>query len=190
MWRGIEGPAGTAVPTLAPTALFDARRRARSMAICTPDEAIAFVTEKTGTVDWIYIGAHRSTEEQITRWVEEREPTDPASEISQVLWVVGGYASQPLTYAQFYGWAFPGSDEGSSGRFTGMHDVIYAFTEDGHPVLVDKPQPVRVQPFTPDTDYTPEEYIAELQRLSELPEVPSQIEGFPNLSGICSMSRD
>lgn len=189
VWHGPVSPPDVGKPTLTAQQRDESRRFARSLAICSEEEALEFIANKMGTDDWEYAVARRSTKEQILRWLKGLEPTDPSTETSSVLWIVGIYASQPFSEAQYYGWTFP-SSEPVEGRSTGFRDAIFVVTEDKSPVIADRARWVQVATPHPNEPYTDEEYIAALRRISDLPEMPSQIEAFPSLEGLCLMPRE
>lgn len=157
--------------------------------VCTAEEALGFVASQLGNRAWDFSIARRSTEDQILRWRKGLEPGDPTDETSPVLWIVGIHASQPLTIAQFSGWTFPSTLDGGSAS-TGHHDAVFVFTEDRSPVMAERPAVFRSEALTPGAPMPRSEYVAALQEIAELPEVAPQIEGFPDLEDLCSMTSD
>lgn len=188
-WHGLTSPTDPAEPTLTVEQREEWRSEARSIAICTEEEAQEFVASKLGESEWSFAIARRTTKEQILRWLKGRQPTDPASEISPVLWVVGILVPEALAEAQYLGWTMP-SSEPVEGRSTGIRDAIFVFTEDGSPVMADRVRYLQRTISLPHDPFADEEYIAALQGISSLPEVPSQMEAFPYLEALCSMPRE
>lgn len=192
VWRGPVGPTSTASQTpLAASELADKRRFARSIAICTPDEAVEFISTQTGHDDWLFSIARRTSEDQIDRWLKAMPLTNPQQETSPVLWIVGAYSAHPLTNAEYHGWMIPIMETESAGYSSGVHSAVFVFTEDRAPVTVSEP-PIKDTSLQdhPKSDHSTDEWIAALKRISDLPELPSQIESFPHLEGLCSMERD
>lgn len=187
VWRGPVGPLDTGKPTLTVPERNHMRALSRSLAVCTSEEALDFVASQVGSRDWAYAIARRTTEDQVMRWLKGLDPTDPAQEISSVLWVVGIYSVQPLTNAQYLGWSSPGIDPAGAEMSTGHHDAVFVFTEDKSPVLAERPAMFISSTTIPGEGYSQEEYVAALQRIDLLPTVPAQIERFPNLEGLCSL---
>jgi hypothetical protein len=191
LWRGPSGPSPAGRPTRTSQERDDLRRLARSLAVCTAAEALAHVADQSGSDNWLFSIARRSTEDQIFSWLKGDGLTDPSQETSPVLWVVGTYAAQPLTHAQFMGWMFPSMEPASAGDSSGVQATVFVFTEDRSPVSATEPIIVERQTnLHPNEPCSQEDGITALQRIAELPEVPSQMESFPDLGGFCSMPRE
>jgi len=188
VWHGPASPTDPAEPTMTAEQREEFRRFARNLAICTEEEARDFVSNKLGDIDLVFGIAQRSTKDQILRWLKGQPQSAPSTETTSVLWVVGILASQPLTEAQYLGWMFPSSDP-IDGKSTGIRDAVYVFTEDGAAVMVDRARHVQRTVSQEHEPLADEEYIDALQAIGGLPEVPSQIEAFPDLDGLCLTTR-
>lgn len=192
VWRGPASPNSVTPPKpLAPQELAERRRFARSIAICTPEEAVEFISAQTGIDDWLFSIARRTSEDQIDRWLKAIPLTNPQQETSPVLWIVGAYSLHPLTNVEFQGWMIPSKERQSADYSSGRHAAVYMFTEDRSPVSVSEP-PISDTSLQdhPNTDYSADEWIAALKRISDLPELPSQMESFPHFEGLCSMVKE
>lgn len=149
-------------------------RHVRPYVVCSEDEAVAFVMEKTHTSNWKQFIAKRTSLIQLETWQAGLDPIDPAMENSPLVWIVGFEAEANLTMANIYG--RPGEpSEVSTSPYMRM-----VFSEDKRVISSGGDEPIYAREGN--------EPIFRYSGFRAFPDLPSQIETQePYFRGLCAL---